>query len=101
MLQFLLTQIGGIKKNVAKAIKQGGDYTGSVDANKYTDIGIYHLGISTNSPYGESTAYCILLVMKISNAMIAQIAITTTNRMFYRQYSSNVWGEWREVSAAT
>lgn len=73
-------------------------YASGVDANSYTTSGVYHVGINSNSPTGN-TEYGILEVEAVNGGRVTQ-RFTGGNGILYsrQRYDSTHWGTWQEFA---
>lgn len=72
-------------------------YTSNADADNFTTAGYYHVGITTNSPLGDSAFYGVLIVTTGGSGHCQQLAIAAHNGLLYgrgRNNSSSSWSTW-------
>ena len=69
-----------------------------MDANSYTTSGVYHVGITSNSPTG-STVYGILEVEAVNGDRVTQRFTNGSGILYSRQrYNSSQWSSWNELA---
>lgn len=87
-----------VSKIPVELSRKPADYISGVNANNFTTTGFYHVGITTNSPYGSTTFYGILLVFAGYNGQCQQIALHATKTFARGRNSSNdSFSAWREL----
>ena len=97
MLQFLLTQIGKLKKTVSN--QELTKPSAATDADALDGNGVWGVTSKTaNVAIGTGT----LLQFVIYNGNKAQIQVVT-NHIYFRYYSANneTWGGWRECTSTS
>ena len=87
-----------VSKIPAEISRKPAEYIGGVNANDFTTTGFYQVGITTNSPYGNSTFYGILLVFAGSNGHCQQLALHATGTYARgRNTSNDSFSAWRAL----
>lgn len=99
--QSVQAQLDALNSNTWK--KENATYTPNVDANTYTTSGFYQVGITTNSPFGTSTAYGILIVFAGSSGHCQQLFIAGHNGNVYvrgRNQGTDNFSAWYKIATS-